>query len=233
MMISITDVELEHWTLALSGTLLTVYGVRRRSLAGALVAAGGGALIYRAATENRRVSELAGIRRSASTKRALSGSGGINVEESVTINRPPIELYTLWRDLEQLPSFMPHLVSVRQIDSRRSHWVAKVPAGRTVEWHADIINDIPSELIAWRTLAGSDVVSAGSVHFKAAPGGRGTEVRVRLQYDLPGGKLGAMAAWMFGDEPSQTILEDLRRLKQLMEAGEAPTTVGQPRGGRR
>src|SRR5207237_10075425 len=121
-------------------------------------------------------------------------------------------------------SFMQHLVSVRQLDHRRSHWIAKAPAGRTVEWDAEIINEIPDELIGWRTLDGADVISAGSVRFTPATGRRGTEVRVRLQYYPPGGKLGSAVAWIFGAEPSQTIQEDLRRFKRLMEAGEIPTT---------
>jgi uncharacterized membrane protein len=116
------------------------------------------------------------------------------------------------------------------MDYRRSHWVAKAPAGRTVQWDAEIINEIPGELIGWRTLDGADVVSAGSVRFKRAAGGRGTEVRVRLQYEPPAGKVGATVAWIMGHEPSQTIREDLRRFKQLMEAGEVPTIAGQPRG---
>ena len=122
---------------------------------------------------------------------------------------------------------MDHLVSVScSRDQRFSHWVAKAPAGRTVEWDAEIINDIPDELIAWRTLGGADVVSAGSVRFKPAAGGRGTEVRVKLQYDPPAGKVGATVAWLLGDEPSQVIREDLRRFKQLMETGEMPTATG-------
>ena len=102
--------------------------------------------------------------------------------------------------------------------------------GRTVEWDAEIINEIPNELIGWRTVDGADVVSAGSVNFKPAPGYRGTEVRVRLQYAPPAGKVGARIASLFGHEPSQTIKEDVRRFKQLIEAGEVATTEGQPRG---
>ena len=164
------------------------------------------------------------------TRAHLADSRGVQVEEVVTINAAADQLHAFWRDFEQLPRFMDHLVSVTRIDERRSHWVAKAPAHRTVEWAAGMITEIPGELIAWRTLEGSDVVSAGSVRFKPAPGGRGTEVRVRLQYDPPEGKLGATVAWLLGQEPSQTIREDLRRFKQLMEAGEIPTIQGQPRG---
>jgi uncharacterized membrane protein len=121
-------------------------------------------------------------------------------------------------------------VAVRELDARRSHWTAKAPAGRTVEWDAEIIADEPNELIGWRTLDGADVISAGSVRFKPTGKENETEVHVRLQYEPPAGKIGAAVAWMLGREPSQTIREDLRGFKALMEAGEIPTTVGQPRG---
>jgi len=226
----------ERWASALGGAALTAYGLKQlkdRTPAGAAIAAAGGALIYRGATGHCPVYAAAGIntaRDDDDTRAALSGRRGINVEEVVTVNRPARELYAFWRDFERLPSFMEHLESVRTLDDRRSHWVAKAPAGRTVEWDAEIINEIPDELIGWRTLEGADVVSAGSVRFRQRRGQRGTEVRVRLQYEPPGGKLGSAVAWMFGEEPTQTVREDLRRFKQVMEAREVPTTVGQPQG---
>ena len=64
----------------------------------------------------------------------------------------------------------------------------------------------------------SMVSTAGSVHFDEGP--QRTRVTVHLQYNPPGGKLGAAVAKLFGEEPNQTIREDLRRFKQLMEAGE-------------
>jgi uncharacterized membrane protein len=225
--------EVERWASALGGAALTVLGIKQRSVAGAMIAASGGALIYRGATGYCPVYAATGVSTAngeLDTKRALGGARGVNVEQAVTINRSPDELYRFWRSFENLPKFMSHLVSVQTLDQRRSHWVARAPAGRTVEWDAEIINEIPGELIGWRTLHGADVVSAGSVRFKPATGGRGTEVHVRLQYSPPGGKIGAAIAWMLGHEPSQTILEDLRTFKQLMEAGEVPTTKGQPRG---
>jgi len=234
--INVADVE--RWASALGGAALAAYGIKQlkdRSPSGAALTAAGTALIYRGATGHCPMYSAAGIStadRRDDTRAALSGPRGVNVQEAVTINRPADELYRFWRSFEQLPSFMDHLVSVTQLDQCRSHWVAKAPAGSTVEWNAEIINEIPGELIGWRTLDGSEVVSAGSVCFKPAPGGRGTEVRVRLQYDPPGGKLGSTIAWMFGEEPSQTIREDLRRFKRLMETGEIPTTERQPRGNR-
>ena len=232
---SINVADVERWASALGGAALTAFGIKQlkdRSPAGAAIAAAGSALMYRGATGHCPVYAAAGITTAdgEGTREALAGPRGVNVEEVVTINAPADQLYTFWRDFEQLPRFMNHLISVRQMDERRSHWVAKGPARTAVEWDAEIVNEIPGELIGWRTLDGSEVVSAGSVRFRAAFGRRGTEVRVRLQYDPPAGRIGATVAWLFGHEPSQVIREDLRRFKQLMETGEIPTTKGQPRG---
>ena len=153
---------------------------------------------------------------------------GQRAESSVTINRAPADLYRFWRDFQNLPRFMPHLSSVRVDTARQSHWVAQGPAGTTVEWDAEITDDRPDALIAWRSLAGADVDHAGSVRFEAAPGGRGTFVRVCMEYHPPGGALGAVVATLFGEEPGQHLREGLRRFKQLMEAGETATTAGQP-----
>jgi uncharacterized membrane protein len=226
--------EPERWASALGGAALTAWGLKQlrdeRSPAGAMIAAAGASLIARGATGHCPVYAAAGVTTRSDTREALGGSRGVNVEQAMTINRRPDELYAFWRKLERLPRIMSHLISVNEIDSRRSHWVAKGPAGRKVEWDAEIITEIPNELIGWRTLADADVVSAGSVRFKPAPGNRGTEVHVRLQYEPPAGKIGATVAWLLGSEPAQTIQEDLRRFKQLMEAGEIPTIEGQSRG---
>jgi uncharacterized membrane protein len=233
---SINVADVERWASAIGGAALTAFGIKQlkdRSPSGAALTAAGSALMYRGATGYCPVYAAAGISTAddtEGTRAALAGSRGQHVDEVVTINAPADQLFRFWRNFEQLPRFMDHLVSVRQIDERRSHWVAKAPGRRTVEWDAEIINEIPGELIAWRTLGGAEVVSAGSVRFMLAPGGRGTEVQVRLQYDPPAGRIGATVAWLLGQEPSQVIREDLRRFKQLMEAGEVPTTKGQPRG---
>jgi uncharacterized membrane protein len=125
---------------------------------------------------------------------------------------------------------MDHLESVTVQDDKRSHWVAKAPAGTTVEWDAEIINEKENELIAWRSLDGADVDNAGSVRFSEATGGRGTVVKVSLEYDPPAGIIGSLIAKLFGEEPSQQVQEDLHRFKQVMETGERPTTEGQSSG---
>jgi uncharacterized membrane protein len=147
-------------------------------------------------------------------------SGTIHVQEQITIGRTPDELYRFWRDFQNLPVFMEHLQAVRILDDRRSRWTARAPADQTVEWEAEITEDRPGEQISWRSIADADVPNAGTVRFQAAPGGRGTEIHVELRYDPPGGRLGALVAKLFGEEPGQQVHGDLRRLKQVMETGE-------------
>jgi uncharacterized membrane protein len=160
------------------------------------------------------------------TREALGGPGGVLVHESVTVNRPAHELYLFWRTLENLPRVMSHLDSVTDLGGGRSRWVAVAHGLGKYEWEAEIINDEPGHLIGWRSLPGSDVISAGSVRFIEDRLDRGTRVTVRLQYDPPGGKLGALIAKAFGEDPEQQIREDLRRFKQLLEAGGIPTIQG-------
>jgi uncharacterized membrane protein len=149
----------------------------------------------------------------------------------VTINRPPEEIYRFWRRLENLPRFMTHLRSVASTGDRTSHWVVEA-LGTTVEWDAEIVDDAPGERIAWRALESADVPNEGSVNFLPAPGGRGTEVRVRISYAPPAGAVGRAFAKLLGQDPGQKAQQDLRRLKQILETGEVPTTAGQPHGPR-
>ncbi len=146
--------------------------------------------------------------------------GIVRTKRSITVRRPVEEVYAFWRDFENLPRFMRHLESVTVTGDRRSHWKALAPAGRTVEWDAETVEDRPNELIAWRSLPGASVYNAGEVRFAPAPGGRGTELRVTLDYDPPFGKLGSKAAMLFREEPGQQVFDDLRHFKQVMETGE-------------
>lgn len=156
------------------------------------------------------------------TRRYLGGSRGILVEDAITIYRPVSEVYSYWRNLENLPRFMDHLEEVQVVDRFHSHWIARGPLGMRVEWDAEVINDIPPTLLSWKSVGPSEVVSAGSVRFKPA-GEHATQVRVKLQYDPPAGKVGATVAWVFGEDPQNQIAEDLRRFKQLLEAGQVAT----------
>ena len=223
--------DVERWTSAAVGAGLLFAGLSRRNTGGVMTAVAGGVLLFRGASGYCPVNAAVGRNSAAdNTRTALGGSRGIHVKESITIGKPVAELYAFWRTLENLPRFMYHLESVRRTDQDRSHWVAKAPAGFRVEWDAEIINEVENQVIGWRSLPGAHVSSAGSVNFDDAGGGRGTRVMVHLQYEPPAGKLGALFAKLFGEEPSQQIREDLRRLKWLLEAGEIPTTEGQPSG---
>jgi uncharacterized membrane protein len=145
---------------------------------------------------------------------------GIHVTEVITVNRSADDIYQFWRDFENLPRFMRHLESVHVSDELHSYWRAKAPAGMTVGWDAEIIDDTPGERISWRSMEGADVPNAGSVRFKPAPGDRGTVVTVQIEYMPPGGAIGAAIAKLFGEEPSQQVRDDLRLFKQVMETGE-------------
>jgi uncharacterized membrane protein len=146
--------------------------------------------------------------------------GRILTRRSITVNKPVEEVYAFWRNFENFPRFMRHLESVQVTGDRRSHWTAVAPAGKKVEWDAELVEDREDEFIRWRSLPGSDVYNAGSVAFMRAPGDRGTEVRVTLEYDPPFGKLGSKIAMLWREEPGQQIQDSLRHFKQVMETGE-------------
>lgn len=155
----------------------------------------------------------------------VEDKGDALVGKTVTINRPRQELYAYWRDVSNLPTFMENVVSVEPIDDRRSRWVVKAPAGRTVEWISAITEDVPGEVIAWASEEGADVPNSGRIDFRDAPGGRGTWVTATILYDPPGGAVGKLIAKMFQREPAIQARRELRRFKQLMETGEIATAA--------
>lgn len=218
---------------AVAGAALVAYGLTRRNLPGVLMALAGGEMIFRGATGRCPVYGALGINtaeKGASPNSVVQHNQNIQVKKTITINKPVEEVYSFWRNFQNLPQFMRHLESVEILDSSRSHWVAKGPAGRKVQWDAEIINEKPNELIAWKSLPGADVPNAGSVLFTRAPGNRGTIVTVEIDYAPPAGPLGAMIAKMFGEEPYIQVDEDLHRFKQLMETGEIARADSQPAG---
>lgn len=203
--------------LALLGGALASHGTKRGRVTGALAAVAGVTALD--------VYCSGQAMRSSATDQAL-----IHLERSLTINRPAGELYKFWRNFQNLPSFMNHLESVVILDDRRSHWRAKAPAGMHVEWDAEITEDKPNERIAWRSLPDATVENSGDVRFERATGGRGTVIRVRIDYWPPAGRLGATVAKLFGEGPDKQVAVDLRRFKQLMETGEVARTEGQSAG---
>jgi len=201
-------------SLIAGGATLAALGISRRSPLGIALAAGGGLLLYR------------GIAAKGAWPSTL-----ISVRKAITIDKPPEVLYRFWREFENLPRFMRHLQSVHS-SARSLRWVSTGPLGKNFSWDAEIVEERENELISWRSLPGSEIENQGSVRFQPGAEGRGTEMRVELMYRPPAGKLGVAFAMLFGEEPEQQIREDLRRFKELMEAGEIATTDGQPHGRR-
>jgi uncharacterized membrane protein len=211
---------------AVAGIGLLATGLPRRSWSGAALAMVGGALLHRALsgyclafdamdldTRDRYDTNRLG-RRKVHTGQATK------IRRAIEINRPPRELYRFWRSLDNLPVIMSHLESVQVISDRLSHWVVKtVSGGPTVEWDAEIINDVPNERIGWRSLNDADVDHAGSVQFEPSRDGQRTLLTVTLQYAPPAGKVGAAIAKLLGEDPDRLIAQDLQRFKESMEAG--------------
>ena len=229
--------ENERAVSALGGGAMTLIGMRGGTPAGLALAALGGYMVYRGLSGRCLAYEALGVNtaESGAGERGERGERGEHVErveKVMTINRPADGLYRFWRRLENLPRFMRHLESVEQLDERRSRWVATGPAGSKVTWEAEIVEDRPGEAIAWRSLPDSQVQSEGSVHFSPAPGGRGTEVRVTMDYRPPAGQLGAAVARLLGEDPARQVEEELRHFKQLTEAGEIAAARGQAQGPR-
>ncbi|HYJ89540.1 MAG TPA: SRPBCC family protein [Pyrinomonadaceae bacterium] len=219
--------KIERIASAIGGGALIGYAIKSRSKGGIALGLLGAGLLYRGATGQCEAYRVFGVN---TVDGAEEVARDVHIEKSITINRSPQELYKFWRDFENLPRFMENLESVTRLDDQRSHWVAIGPGGKEIEWDAEIYNEKDGELIAWRSLPGSDLTNAGSVHFEPAPDGRGTYLKVTLNYNPPGGKAAALFAKLFGQEPGQLVEHNLKRLKQFIETGEIPTTEGQASG---
>jgi uncharacterized membrane protein/NAD(P)-dependent dehydrogenase (short-subunit alcohol dehydrogenase family) len=225
----------ERVASALAGGALVGFGLKQGGVLGTALSLLGGGMLYRGATGHCHVYDAAGIDTTGTPARPGSPfgksafSGIVNVKKSVTVNKSPAELYEFWRKFENLPKFMKHLESVTELDETRSHWVAKAPIGDNVEWDAEITSEALNEHIGWKSVEGSDIPNSGMVQFRPTVN-RGTEVKVDLTYEPPGGKLGSLLAKLFGEEPEQQVAEDLRRFKQIMETGEVVTVKGQTSG---
>jgi uncharacterized membrane protein len=214
--ISYSDVE--RWVTLATASALIAYGFTRRSLPGMCLAVAAAPIAYKGLAGTWPL--VNGARTSDDTRVALSANRGIHVREAIGLEKPLAEVYRFWRSFENLPRFMRHLRRVTDLGNNRSHWEANGPAHVKVEWDAEIINEVENSVIGWKSLPGSDVVTAGSVNFSTVRGGRSTQVAVHLQYSPPAGRAGAMLATIFGGNPAHMIREDLRHLKQLLEAGE-------------
>ena len=216
--------QAERVVSLLSGGLMLVGGLRRGGLIGLTMAGTAAGLLYRGTTGHCHIYDALNLDTEKIDRL------GVHIEESVTINRSAADLFRFWRDFSNLPKFMRHLESVEVFNDKLSRWTATAPAGQTVSWDAQIVDEKQNESIVWKSLEDAQIANAGSVRFLPAPGGRGTEVRVTLSYAPPAGSVGVAVAKLFGEEPTQQIIKDLHRFKSLMETGEIPTTEGQTAG---
>jgi uncharacterized membrane protein len=218
--------DTERFACLAGGTILSVVGMRRGGALGMSLALGGGALA------------MLGLMRPTSTmshdlwSRGAPGmlgrmphGGPVEVRCSITIGKPRHEVFAFFRRFENLPRFMKHVESVTERADGSSHWVVRGPAGTHVEWDSLIESEVEGERIAWRSREGAEVPNRGEVRFQDAPGDRGTELHLHLTYEPPAGRLGRAVAWLLGEEPDLQARDDLRRLKQLLETGEVPTSL--------
>jgi uncharacterized membrane protein len=207
---------------AIVGSALLISGLRHLGLVRLAL---GGTLLYQSYSGNNPIFKRMGLRVNRHPPEGVKET--LIVSERITIGVPREALYRYWRNFSNLPRFMRHLVAVRMVNERRSHWMAQAPAGRIVEWDAEIVEDTPGQLLRWRSLPGADVTNFGSVRFTDAPAGQATEIEVELQYVPPAGSLGAAIARYTGEEPQWQVADDLRRLKQLAETGELRLEIPQ------
>lgn len=221
--------DVERFASVVGGGLMVISALQRQPLEGLLIGGLGAALIYRGIMGHCECYQAMGIstRNAAGRATVVPSQYGFKYEKSLVINRSANDLFDFWRDLENLPRIMPHLTSVQDLGDGRSHWVATGPLGVEVEWDAEIYNEDSGRMIAWRSLPGGDVDTAGSVHFREHGRGRGTEVRVTLKYNPPLGQVAANLAWLLGQGVEQEIDGDLRRFRQLMEGGVFSGSRGQ------
>jgi uncharacterized membrane protein len=150
-------------------------------------------------------------------KRGISHLGPVTA--TVTINKPPLEVYDRFHELAQLPEFMTYLESVEVIDAATTKWTAKpLGRGKAVSWEAEMLEDIPGQLIVWQSKPGSPVQTRGRVTFAPAPGGNDvTEVRVEMQLGVSKLPASSKLARLFA---TPQVKGDMRRFKQVMETGE-------------
>jgi uncharacterized membrane protein len=203
-----------------TGLGLAASGLKRGRAWGLLFTAMGAGLVWRGVSGRCQCYAALGINTAEhNPATAVPAREGFRLERTIIVNRSPEELYKFWRRLDNLPQVMRHLKYVETTDDEHSHWKAEGALGADVEWDAEIINERPNELIAWRSLPGGDVDTAGSIHFRPQKQGSVTEVTLSMKYNPPAGKIGAQIASLLGEGLEQKLDEDLNRFKEVMETG--------------
>lgn len=210
--------DITRWACLAGGAVAGYIAVRQGGPGGMVIGALGGVLLYQ------------GISRQAAIPRSVARLGrttrDVHLISTITIDRPASDLYQFWKGFSRLPEIMTFLERVEPRpgeNGRVTHWVVKAPREHTLEWDAEVTEDVPDQRIAWRSLEGSDINTWGVVRFNEAPAGRGTEVYVSMHYEPPGGRLGSVVGHFLGGLSQALIQQNLRRFKAYMESGEIPT----------
>ncbi len=203
----------ERGVSTVAGGFMVLDGLRRRSVGGLLEGALGASLLYRGSSGFCWLYNMLNI----DTAEKRESHPSIRVQRTITIDRDPQTVYSVWRRFENLPRFLNHVESISPLDGRRSHWVVRGPLGRRIEWNAEIVEDVPGHHLAWRSEEGAPLRHSGAVGFLPLDGGRATEVKVSLQYEPSGGAFREVVARLLGDDPRRQIREDLERFKRVVE----------------
>ena len=235
--------DAERLVSVVGGAALAAYGLDRRDVSGSFLAVVGAELIRRGATGHCLVYDALNVSTAsdatshgphrdlpASRAATVRASRAVKIEHVVTVKLSPAESYAFWRNPTNLLRVVEFVESVDMVNERTAHWRVRGPIGTSIEWDAEIINDIPGELFAWKSVRDAEIPNAGSLHFRPAPNGRGTEVRIVLEYEPPAGHLGAWIAKLVKENPDAQLRDALRRFKQIAETGEVLSVEGQTSG---
>lgn len=206
----------ENWAPAprvlagIAGGAMALYGARRHGMIGRLLEMVGLGLFTRGLT-NLEVKDLVG----------LKGGHGISINKAINIHAPVEKVYQIWSQHENFPHFMSRVLEVKNLGDGRYHWKVAGPAGIPVEWEAAITKQIPNQMLAWESVAGSLIEQKGVVRFQPNADG-GTRVDVKMSYLPPAGAAGHIVARLFGADPKSELTADLLRMKTFIETGHQP-----------
>lgn len=213
--------DTERMLSTVGGAALTLMALRDLKSPGGIGMLVGGVLLL-----SRGLTGYCMVNNAIGRNTAHKTNSPVEVKTTVSLRRPRNEVYSFWRNLENLPRFMRHLDKVEEIDQTRSRWTAKGPAGvGKVSWEAEILEDHQNEFISWQSLPGSTVDNAGQVRFIETP--TGTDIKVQMTYRMPAGDLGGVAGRLFGPMAEKMMRDDIRDLKTVMEGKE--TASGESR----
>lgn len=215
--------DTERWLSIAGGALLGIGALKLRGVAGVAMGVVGAGLVYRGISGSDPVYRAIGVDRAGDhpSPRGLSGlveAKPLYLEGTVIVLRSADELYAHWRDLENLPELMSSVRSIEALgDGTRSHWKMFVAPGVLLEFDATIVYDKRNRRISWRADEDSTINHHGTVSFKPLGRDRGTQVRVELGYDVPGGAVGRAVAGLLDTFSEKHLVADLERFKADME----------------